>query len=712
MPEGAPTPQQILAAYVAAHYRLILWKDEAAQKGPKEKDWQVKTYDATQYTEQHRVGLLLGHEVEPGHFLHDIDIDWEPGMRVALKILPNTEFVFGRTSKFISHCFYTANEPLPSYRYEDIDGTALLELRGTKKDGTLGYQTMVPPSIWADKEDPTVREPLVFRRHGVPGHMEAPQLKQVAGMAAMSMLLSKHLGVYGFGHEPRLAWAGFFLRLGFTVEELTRMGEAISLYCQNTEVADIQTVLRSTANRLNDPKQKVKGGPALVKFLGAKGREVIRRIHEWLGRDSDFVRNKDGAIIKDNQENIKRAFELLDVNLSHNEFSDKLLISANSSPKVPIEDKQLNALWFQLEEEFHFRPSFEFFDKTVRHLAWSNPFHPVREYLSTLHWDGTPRIDTWLRDYGGVEGYATTDDDAYLRAISGMVLVAAVRRVRSPGCKFDEMLVFESSQGMEKSSALRALCPHEDWFTDDLELNITSQKLIEQTLGKWIVEAADLAGHKRAEVEQLKAMLSRQVDGPVRMAYARMPIERPRQFILVGTTNALHYLIDQTGARRFWPVRVGQFNVKGIIAARDQLWAEAAAREAAGESIRLRQELWHVAGRHQEERREFDAWEDTIDELIMAASPKSDGKIRIATTVIWDMLGIEVARRDRFGAVRISEIMQRRGFHRKKVTLDGKTVVGYESGAVRLALGVEEESGPRVTKTRQSFIPDAQDPEP
>src|SRR6185436_3179557 len=108
-----------------------------------------------------------------------------------------------------------------------------------------------------------------------------------------------------------------------------------------------------------------------------------------------------------------------------------------------------------------------------------------------------------------------------------------------------------------------------------------SKQVIERTLGKWIVEASDLAGKRKSEIEQLKAMLSRQVDGPARLAYAHFPVERPRQFIIIGTTNSPAYLTDPTGGRRFWPIEVQAFRLDWIKANRDQLWAEACIREEA-----------------------------------------------------------------------------------------------------------------------------------
>jgi predicted P-loop ATPase len=200
-------------------------------------------------------------------------------------------------------------------------------------------------------------------------------------------------------------------------------------------------------------------------------------------------------------------------------------------------------------------------------------------------------------DYGGGE------DTEYIRAVSALMLIAAVRRVRSPGCKFDEMVVIEQeTQGTEKFTMLATLAGCEDWFLDDLPLNIHGKEVIESLRGRWIVEAAELSGMRRADIEHLKSFLSRQIDR-ARMAFGHFVLEVPRQCIIVGTTNVVEYLKDTSGNRRFWPVRIQQFKIAALRHVRDQLWAEAAAREAAGASIRLDPKLWPKAAEEQEQPR-------------------------------------------------------------------------------------------------------------
>jgi predicted P-loop ATPase len=216
--------------------------------------------------------------------------------------------------------------------------------------------------------------------------------------------------------------------------------------------------------------------------------------------------------------------------------------------------------------ELGLRPSRDYFRTVVDELARRNGRHPVREYLSGLTWDSGPRLDNWLSSYLGAE------DTPLNRAYGRKFLLAAVRRVRKPGCKFDQMLVLESPQGQGKSTALEKLASP-DFFTDTLQLDVDPKVVIEQATGKWIVEASELGGLAKRDVESLKALLSRKVDR-ARLSYARRAEDVPRQFVLAGTTNTREYLRDDTGNRRFWPVTVSKIDLAALERDRDQLWAK------------------------------------------------------------------------------------------------------------------------------------------
>lgn len=394
---------------------------------------------------------------------------------------------------------------------------------------------------------------------------------------------------------------------------------------------------------------------------------------------SDFARGSKGHIVADSQLNIALAVRRLDYAFTYDLFAEKALACLPSGRIVTVDDSVLRSLWFLIDRTFKFRPSPLFFEKMVAELAQHGAFHPVLDYLNGLVWDGVSRIDRWLVTYGGAEDSAADSQESrtYLEAVSSITLMAAVRRVRRPGCKYDEMLVLESPQGFSKSSAIRSLSPCDAWFSDNLPLNVDSKQVIESTLGKWIIEASDLVGGRKADRDHLKAMLSRQRDGPARMAYAHLPVERDRQFIIIGTTNSASYLADMTGARRFWPVKVKRFDTEALTRDRDQLWAEAAHREATGEAIRLPEALWEHAGAHQDARREIDAWEDVLAAYIGTLTSSASGRLTLAASAAWDALHVPIERRDRLGALRLSEILQRFGWARQSVRVNGIVQTGY-----------------------------------
>jgi predicted P-loop ATPase len=372
----------------------------------------------------------------------------------------------------------------------------------------------------------------------------------------------------------------------------------------------------------------------------------------WLDSPGDFRRKsgKSGAVIAEDLGNIRIALAKLGESLRYDAFARQALIGG-----LPLDDLTLDRLWVRIDDAFSFRPSKETLRTVLVDAAHRAAFHPVRDYLDRLEWDGVRRLDAWLVTYGGAE------PSAYVHAVGALALIAAVRRVRQPGCKFDELLVLESGQGTLKSSALRTLCPEESWFSDDLPLGVDSKHVIERTAGKWIVEAAEMHGNRGREAEQLKTFLSRQVDGPVRLAYGRLPTSVPRQFVMIGTTNAsAAYLKDSTGARRFWPVRVRRFDIDALARDLAQIWAEAATREAAGESIRLAPGLWTAAGEHQEQRRAADPWEDVLEPLLDAG----DDAIRV--DAVWGALGVEARWQDNRHADRVAAILQRHGYTSKR----------------------------------------------
>jgi hypothetical protein len=409
----------------------------------------------------------------------------------------------------------------------------------------------------------------------------------------------------------------------------------------------------------------------------AYARRQIDRARDHL---SDFLRDDKGRIISNHQQNVRVALTKLGVSLSHDNFANVDLIEGLAGFGPRLDDAAVRRLWFETQNRLGFQPRKEFFWEAVLDIAMKNTVNPVLDYLSGLEWDGQPRLDDWLVRCGGAP------NTPFVRAVGAMTLIAAIRRVRDPGAKFDEMLVLEGDQGAGKSSALAILAGDPAWFSDSCPFNADGREVIEALSGKWIVEAGELAGLRKASSEKLKSFLSRTVDQG-RAAYGRIPQSVRRQCIFIGTTNSAAYLNDGTGNRRFLPVRIERFDLECLKRDRDQLWAEAAVRERNGESIRLPESLWAYAAAEQVNRRV----EDPIVAALETAFGASTGRIR--ASCVWDLLDIPMAQRASMAAA-VGKAMQELGWERRKLRFGGPNPEwGYQRGTVsecqtRLTSGV------------------------
>jgi predicted P-loop ATPase len=254
--------------------------------------------------------------------------------------------------------------------------------------------------------------------------------------------------------------------------------------------------------------------------------------------------------------------------------------------------------------KFGFDPGKNYVLDALKMRAFDHMFDPVCDYLDSLRWDGVPRLDRWLMTYCG------SPDSPLSRAIGRKMLIAAVRRARKPGCKFDYIIVFEGDQGVGKSSVLGILAGDGN-FSDAEILGLDKQEQQEAMQGIWIYEIAELEGLTKAEVTKVKLFASKTHD-MARPAYGRHRVDRPRRGILTASTNDDKYLRDTTGNRRFWPVKAPKIDLAAITRDRDQLWAEAAAMEAMGEALVIPEELWPEATKQQLARMEIDPWEDIL----------------------------------------------------------------------------------------------------
>jgi putative DNA primase/helicase len=190
--------------------------------------------------------------------------------------------------------------------------------------------------------------------------------------------------------------------------------------------------------------------------------------------------------------------------------------------------------------------------RVVDMLARRSRFHPVQDYLESLPpWDGVPRTRSWLIDYCGVES-DPTKPSPYAMGIGEKFLISAVARVMNPGCKVDHSLVLEGAQGLGKSTVPRILAGDE-WFSDQIS-DIGSKDASMQLRGVWILELSELTAVLRSDPGRVKGFLTQQMER-FRLPYGQRLVTVPRQCVFMGTTNSENWLKDETGGRRFWPVR-------------------------------------------------------------------------------------------------------------------------------------------------------------
>lgn len=258
---------------------------------------------------------------------------------------------------------------------------------------------------------------------------------------------------------------------------------------------------------------------------------------------------------------------------------------------------------------------------SLAEILHQRTYHPLRNYLTGISWDGIPRVDTLLTDYLGAH------DTAYARAAIRKCLVAAVARIFRPGIKFDNMIVLSGKQGIGKSTFWKKLGLN--WYSDSLS-TFEGKEASELLQGYWIIEIGELVGLNRAEVNTIKGFLSKQED-VYRAPYGRRTVPHPRSCIIVGTTNDVEFLKDKTGNRRFWPVDLGkQPPVKDIWkdlpGEVEQIWAEAVEYYRKAEPLHMGSTLEQLANEAQEEHRESDPREGMILNFLDTLVPEDWNK--------------------------------------------------------------------------------------
>lgn len=294
--------------------------------------------------------------------------------------------------------------------------------------------------------------------------------------------------------------------------------------------------------------------------------------------------------------------------------------------------------------------------QAVQNAALQNVYNPVKDYLTSLVWDGTPRINEWLHFGLGAE-------DTFINSKMGrMFLIAACRRAVFRKYKFDSMLILEGPKGLQKSTACRVLFG-DDYFVEGIG-DIRKEETIKKLAGKWAAEIPEGNGFLSASAEAQKEFLSKEAD-TYRRAYATWDCTVPRRFVLIMTTNADEYLQETEIDRRFWSVRCGaasNTDVNWLRESRDQLWAEAyhyaMLRDDRGnlvEKTYLETEDMSALGDVQVDRIIGEPWEYILRKHYLVDHPD----IVEATTIhIFNVLEVPIGQQDKSAMMKIGRIMK------------------------------------------------------
>ncbi|KRU24029.1 virulence-associated protein E [Clostridium sporogenes] len=368
----------------------------------------------------------------------------------------------------------------------------------------------------------------------------------------------------------------------------------------------------------NDTKVKIQLGKEKIE-LSKEEFEVVKDKDSWL---EELVYSENGSLktvannfvlIIENDENLKGR-------MAYNEFSNRVCVLdqlpwRKENDLSEWKDSDDSSLRIYISKIWGIQ-SKQNCDDAFKEVITKNSYHPVREYLNSLSWDGINRIDNLLVEYMGA------DNTEYVRLVTRKWLCGAVARILVPGIKFDYMLVLTGSQGIYKSTFFKTLA--KDWFTDSIQ-EVEGNQAIEKLMNSWIIEFGELQAFSKSESNAIKRFITSQEDR-TRLAYDKRTSYLKRQCVFAGTTNKYEFLKDDTGNRRYWPVKVKKEGRKKSVKddlpkELDQIWAEAIILWENGEKIYLTEEQEKLASIEQEEHREVSEKEGLITKYLDTLLP-------------------------------------------------------------------------------------------
>jgi putative DNA primase/helicase len=393
--------------------------------------------------------------------------------------------------------------------------------------------------------------------------------------------------------------------------------------------------------------------------------------------------------------------------LAHNTFTDRRMLMRPAPPPQdgdfempgpyprPWRDEDVSLIQAYMQRVWADKFHRSTIADAIQVASMEHRFHPITDWLDTLVWDGHKRIDNWLINVFDVETESEYEKEKkakilYHQMVGSRFLIAAVRRVRRPGCKFDSMLILEGPQRIGKSTAVLTLFGQQ-WFSDSVPPDLKNRDAAIALHGLWCLEFAEIEHLVRMEIETIKAFLSRAVDH-YRPVHGRDFVDVPRQAVLVGTTNSDDYLRDPTGNSRMWPVRCRSADIAWLTINRDQLWAEACSREASG------QEIWLDDVSAQTEaasataaRMSDEVWEPAI--LKWLTNPETNMAEPITAARVLELaLGMSKDKMTKAASMRVGSVLRANGWVRHVTKTEGVSMRVWRMPDEVVAGSVEQET--------------------
>jgi predicted P-loop ATPase len=651
------------------------------------------------------IGGLLGISTFPDLGLVDLDLDCPEAIAVAPDMLPPTGMVFGHASAPASHYEYFVKLPAPRIRKfadpliprnsDPEKRRKMLEIRGRKKptdesDSEIGLQTVLPGSSHVSGE----QIEFLAGHDGQPSLAMAADLERIARQIFAASLFVRYWPASGNGrHDAMLALAGALAYAHWPQDNALWFCDIVYKSIPTHDPAAIARVV----SEVEDSYAKVAadlpatGFPTLTNYVDFR---IVSAAFDSLGLPrqrtalavpwgSQFAVTPSG-VIKPDVRNILIALRndpKWEGLTAYDEFSQSIV----AGPRVNWPHTKAGVSWTnaadievtaQLQRDGIGIQNTRTVSEALTLLSHDFTFHPVRDFLHSLTWDGQPRVGSLFPRYFGAE------DSAYNREVGKRWTISGVARIERPGCKADHVPMLYGVQGSLKSTTVQTLAVRPEWFTDhlsDLGLKDSRQDL----RGKWIIELAEMDAISRGEISRYKAFISAQSDH-YRPSYARHSENFPRQCVFIGTTNDDAILRDPSGNRRWWPVTCGTINLVALIADRDQIWAEAVHLFNAGEP-------WHItdpalvtaAAVAADEHYAPGQWDQQIIEWCTMPEPKpalctgdefvsSRGSVQV-TEILLHGLGIPVRDHSQAAYNSVVNCLRHEGYVRtKKIRVHGR----------------------------------------